>query len=317
MKTALYHYAAVLAAVWLLCGCVVKRPAATQRQPIIDMHLHSYAIDPSWDLDYYWLPGGFEAPSSSELLMQDTLEELNRHNVVKAWASGPMEVALAWKKAAPDVIFASPGFNWVDSFPSVHQLRTHYKSGELDGLGELVAQVAGLTPSDPFFEPSLALAEELDIPVCFHTGLPPPGHAYHGFPKNRARLGSPFCVEDALVRHPKLRPFIAHGGYPFLEETIAVLHAHPQLYVDISEINWLIPRSEFREYLRRLIESGFEKRLMYGSDQMFWPKAIGVSIEAVESVPFLSKEQKQDIFYNNAARFLRLSKEEIARHHGT
>jgi hypothetical protein len=26
--------------------------------------------------------------------------------------------------------------------------------------------------------------------------------------------------------------------------------------------------------------------------------------------------QKRDIFYNNAARFLRLSQEEIAKHHG-
>ena len=31
---------------------------------------------------------------------------------------------------------------------------------------------------------------------------------------------------------------------------------------------------------------------------------------------FLTEEQKRDIFYNNTARFLRLSQEEIARHHG-
>ena len=30
---------------------------------------------------------------------------------------------------------------------------------------------------------------------------------------------------------------------------------------------------------------------------------------------FLSEEQKRDILYNNAARFLRLSKEQIERHH--
>jgi uncharacterized protein len=37
---------------------------------------------------------------------------------------------------------------------------------------------------------------------------------------------------------------------------------------------------------------------------------------AREEAPFLSREQKRDILYNNAARFLRLSEEEIARHHG-
>ena len=33
-------------------------------------------------------------------------------------------------------------------------------------------------------------------------------------------------------------------------------------------------------------------------------------------VDFLSDEQKRDILYNNAARFLRLSEEQIAEHHG-
>lgn len=68
----------------------------------------------------------------------------------------------------------------------------------------------------------------------------------------------------------------------------------------------MIPRAEFHEYLRRLMQAGFGKRLMFGSDQMFWPDAIGIAVEAIESAPFLSEEEKRDIFYNNAARFLRL-----------
>jgi uncharacterized protein len=45
---------------------------------------------------------------------------------------------------------------------------------------------------------------------------------------------------------------------------------------------------------------------MFGTDQMRWPDAIGVAIEVIESVKFLTEEQRRDIFYNNAARFLRL-----------
>jgi predicted TIM-barrel fold metal-dependent hydrolase len=48
---------------------------------------------------------------------------------------------------------------------------------------------------------------------------------------------------------------------------------------------------------------------------MIWPGIIEPSIQSIEEAPFLTKEQKRDILYNNAARFLRLSKEEIARHH--
>jgi uncharacterized protein len=38
------------------------------------------------------------------------------------------------------------------------------------------------------------------------------------------------------------------------------------------------------------------------------------SVKAIEDAPFLTEAQKVGIFYNNAARFLRLSPEEIARH---
>jgi len=53
---------------------------------------------------------------------------------------------------------------------------------------------------------------------------------------------------------------------------------------------------------------------MFGSDQMTWPDAIGMAVEAIERANFLTEEQKRDILYNNAARFLRLSPEQIARH---
>lgn len=55
---------------------------------------------------------------------------------------------------------------------------------------------------------------------------------------------------------------------------------------------------------------------MFGSDQMQWPETIALAIEAINTADFLTAEQKRDILYNNAARFLRLSEEEIARHHG-
>lgn len=36
--------------------------------------------------------------------------------------------------------------------------------------------------------------------------------------------------------------------------------------------------------------------------------------ERIERTPFLTEQQKGDIFYNNAARFLGLNEEEIAQH---
>jgi hypothetical protein len=48
------------------------------------------------------------------------------------------------------------------------------------------------------------------------------------------------------------------------------------------------------------------KRVMFGSDQMQWPETIELAINRIEQAPFLTDEQKRDILYNNAKRFLRL-----------
>jgi hypothetical protein len=76
------------------------------------------------------------------------------------------------------------------------------------------------------------------------------------------------------------------------------------------------PRAAFYRYLQGIVEAGFGNRVMFGSDQMVWPGVIERAVAVIQEAPFLSMDQKRDILYNNAARFLRLSDQEIARHHG-
>jgi predicted TIM-barrel fold metal-dependent hydrolase len=97
-----------------------------------------------------------------------------------------------------------------------------------------------------------------------------------------------------------------HAGWPYLEDTLAVLSVHSQVYADLGALDWISPRAEFYAYLGALVRAGFAQRLMFGSDHMYWPEAIGLAVEAVESAPFLTPSQKRDIFYNNAVRFLKL-----------
>ena len=93
------------------------------------------------------------------------------------------------------------------------------------------------------------------------------------------------------------------------------MYRYPEVYGDLSTGTWIYPRETFHAYLKGLMDAGLGKRLMFGSDQMQWPEAIDDAVEAIESAPFLTEEQKRDIFYNNAARFLRLSEAQIAAHH--
>jgi predicted TIM-barrel fold metal-dependent hydrolase len=153
-----------------------------------------------------------------------------------------------------------------------------------------------------------ALAEELDIPIGIHIGLSKPGIAYDDAPKYRALLTNPLLLEEVLIRHPKLRIYVMHAGWPMIDQMIALMWAHPQVYVDTGVIDWALPRKEFHVYLRRLVEAGFGHRIMFGSDQMVWPETIGMGIEGIDSATFLTEEQKRDIFYNNAVSFFRLAR---------
>ncbi len=291
---------------------LVSNAVLAQRQPIIDMHLHAQ--------DLFVEPGapeplsGVRAAESTEDLQVKTLAALDTYNVVLAVTSGPR--AHAYRVAAPKRIIEGIGKLAPDYGIPVDSLRKLFTTGGYQALAEFAPQYAGLAPNAPELEPYFALAEELDVPLGIHIGLGPPGAAYVGRPKYRMALSDPLLLEDVLIRHPNLRLYVMHAGWPFIDEMIGLLYAHPQVYIDIAVINWVLPRAEFHRYLKRLVEAGYANRIMFGSDQMQWPKAIGLAIEAVESAPFLGEQQKRDIFYNNAARFLRLSEEEIARHHG-
>jgi len=288
--------------------CLLSAQTDTSKSlPIIDMHMHAYPAGYMGEGNPPNPVTGKPSPmASDEELMRATLNEMLRYNIVKAVASGPLEVVLRWKSAEPKRIIGGVYFDEATPLPDVERLRPHFIAGQLGVLGELVAQHAGLSPADSLFEPYLYLAEELDIPVGVHTGLGPEGTPYTCCPKFRITYGNPVLLEEVLIRHPKLRLYIMHGGWPYLEETKAIMAVYPQVYADLAVINWIIPREEFHEYLRDLIRAGLGKRIMFGSDQMVWPEAIGMAIEGIESAQFLSKEQKRDIFYNNAVRFLRL-----------
>jgi len=165
----------------------------------------------------------------------------------------------------------------------------------------------GILPNDPRMEPLYSLAEQLDVPIGLHIHPGPPGAPYPPFSMTKmcADSGHPL-FEDVLVRHPKLRLYVMHVGWPFLDEMKALLYEHPQVYVDVGVIGWSQPRPEFYRFLRGLVEAGYARRIMFGSDQMVWPDRIEKTVESIERADFLTAQQKEDIFYNNAARFLRL-----------
>ena len=289
----------------------------TEPYPIIDIHMHTYQWNKYGDPPQPNLITGNvpEARTNAEAI-EAYIAEMERYNIVLAVGSGELEMVAAMKSHAQDLFlggiefprYTTPENNRLEYWPDIDELRLLYESDQLQIMGEITAQYAGVAPNDPKLEPYYALAEELDIPFCLHTGFGPPMSPYMGDPDFRMRYGNPLLLEDVLVNHPRLRIYIAHGGYPFIEETIALMLMYQQVYVDISAINWLLTPEEFHSYLQQLIDARLGKRIMFGTDQMIWSEAVGMSIAAIESATFLTEEQRQDVFLNNAADFLKLDK---------
>jgi predicted TIM-barrel fold metal-dependent hydrolase len=300
----------IMVVAFCLDSAAAKTGNDTPRPPIIDMHLHAYRLDDGEPPAVNPVTGRPSAARTSAELRDMTLAELERYNIVKAVVSGPPEMVGQWREVAPDRFMVGAWVDETSPLPDLAKLRAEMEAGRVQVLGELILQMRGMAPNDPRMEPYCALAEEMDIPVGLHTGTGPAGTPYEPCcPNFRVTLGNPTLVEEVLIRHPRLRIYLMHGGWPYLQETKAILSVYPQVYVDLATINWIIPREDFHGYLRELVRAGFGKRLLFGSDQMVWPEAIGMAIEGIESAAFLTEEQKRDIFYNNAVRFLKLEEE--------
>lgn len=297
--------------------------------PIIDMHLHAHSladygggarvcmndapmefpgVDPrqAITIERVMVCARPEAQAASdEAVMRESLAALDRLNI-HAVTSGPLDLVEKWRQAAPARVI--PAISFLTDEPGTPaQLRELFTAGRFAVFAEIGAQYRGLSLDDPKLEPYFALAEELDIPVGVHLGEGPPGGIHvGGSPGYRVTLGNPLQLEPVLVKHPKLRLYVMHFGSPFVDEMIALMYSHPQVYVDVAQNNWGFPRAHFHSQLKRLVDAGFGKRILWGSDQMIWPRAIDVAIDTIEKAPFLTAAQKRDIFYNNAVRFLRL-----------
>jgi hypothetical protein len=325
-------------AVW---ASLMVPAAAQQAEPIIDVHMHALPADAQgppplamctpfveyavWDpatpyLDVFTAKfkkppcaDPIWSPATDDEVMNQTVAIAKRLNIVGV-LSGPAARVAAWVKANPRRFISGLMFQLGDNdTPSPAVLRAMRRRGELQVLGEVTNQYAGILPDDPRMEPYWALAEELDIPVGIHIGPGPPGAIYLGAAGYRARMQSALTLEEVVVKHPKLRVYIMHAGYPMIDDLLAVLHAHPQVYADVGIIVYNQPRAAFYRYLQAIVDAGFAKRVMFGSDQMVWPGTIERAVAAIHEAPFLSAQQKRDIFYNNAVRFLRLTKDDPAR----
>lgn len=290
----------------LLVGSAEAQDGSQQDRRIIDVHLHALptsSFPPVADSLV-----GYDRPPSGEAVMRQTIEQLQRFGVEKAFTSGTPELLAKYKQAAPDRIIRSLwvpiGLTGDDLTAYLDSLSVWHEQGRFEVIGEVLTQYSGVAPSDPVLDPLWSFAEREGVPVGIHAGPGVPD-TLSGFPTKQFRLqaGTPMAFEEVLGKHPELKVYLMHAGYPQLDDMIALLNVYPQVYVDLGFLPISLPQTEFDRYLRGLVRAGHADRILFGSDQQIWPQSYEASVEAIENADFLTEEQKQAIFYENAARF--------------
>ena len=250
-------------------------------------------------------------PAAKGEYMKDVLAEMERLNVTAVVFGDPKGVQ-KWKDAAPNRVIPGTSFSGMapNSRVPLDELRKDFTTGGFKVMGEIGLQYEGLSPSDPSVDQYFALAEELDIPVAIHMGTGGSGRANVTTPRFRGSMGNPLLLEELLAKHPKLRVQVMHAGYPMIDNMLTLLQANSHVYVDVAGLIWSYPLKEVNRYIERLVEGGFEDRVMFGTDQLIWPHLMAYSISIIQNADYLTPEQKRDILYNNAARFLRLDQKQ-------
>jgi uncharacterized protein len=184
--------------------------------------------------------------------------------------------------------------------PSIAWVEEQIKAKKVDFLGEVLSQYYGISSSDSTLFPYYALAEKYQLPVGVHTGSAGPDHGCANFSEE---MGDPNLMEGLLTTFPNLRVWIMHAGLPYLDNTIRIMKKYPHVYTDISAINnpQIVPPEQFAKAMSRLIESGLEDRIMFGSDN----GQIDIMITSINALTFLTNAQREKIFYKNAEAFFR------------
>ncbi len=312
--------------------------AVLDQSPVIDMHVHAMRrslkapiVACSGDQPVIYPAVDLAKPKMSVMLeicarplhsaiapaeLRDrTIAELRAHNVRRAVVIAELDALDQWVVRAPEMIIPASVPLDGNGPPDLTALSRAQADHKVAIFAELETQYIGASADDPRFEPFWALAERLDVPVGIHLGDGMPRIGSSSRDRYRAALTSPFQLEAVLIRHPRLRLYVMHAASPLIDEMIAMLFRYPSLYVDVAANDWSTPRARFYDELKRLVDAGFGERILFGSDQTLFPQAIGLAIATINDAPFLTNVQKRAILYDNAARFLRLSKADIARDH--
>lgn len=233
----------------------------------------------------------------------DMISDMDAHSIDKAVVL-PIDARTAYPdEVVPNVYVASLVENYPDhivGFCSVDPNMGQEAIKALDlAINEMGLSGLKLDATKQSFDPTARRhfelyerAQELSIPVTFHTGWSP------GFPMER---GNPVLYDTVAENFPELRINLAHFGWPWAEECMAIAWNRPNVFFDLAA--WrpsYIPPS-----IVHFINSVNQDKALFSHDFPVIPT--GTLLAELEQLD-LKPAVLEKLTYANPARFLGLAR---------
>lgn len=192
------------------------------------------------------------------------------------------------------------GFASVDPHSSDAPRELEGAIRDLGLLGlKLAPGIQEFRPDDEKLFPIYGMAQELGVPLLIHSGL-------SWEPGSKMEQCHPGLLEKVAAAFPRLRICLAHFGWPWVRETVALMLKYPNVYADTSCLYADTP-AEFvqfifsREVPTTWLERSLRNQVMFGSN---YPRIETVKMVEAFSGLGLTQGAKKLIFERNAERFI-------------
>jgi uncharacterized protein len=157
----------------------------------------------------------------------------------------------------------------------------------------------GFFPNDERFYPLYAKADELGIPVIFHTGHTGIGAGTPGGTGLKLKHSRPIHLDDVAADFPNLTIIGAHPSWPWQDEMLSVALHKANVFIDLSGWSPKYFSPSLIQYANTLLQN----KVLFGSDcPVISPERWLADFEAA---PFRD-EVRPKIMLENAKRVLKL-----------
>jgi len=179
------------------------------------------------------------------------------------WPPVPNDHIAAAVRAHADVFI---GFAGVDPWKGRLAVDEARRAREVLGLRGLKLHpgLQKFAPNDDRFYPLWAAAAELGLVCLFHTGMMGTGAGLPGGGGYKLKYVNPLLLDDVAADFPSLEIIMAHPGWPWQPEQLAMARHKANLYIDLSGWSPKYFPGELVQNMNGLLQD----KCLFGSD---WP----------------------------------------------